>query len=71
MVSLDKTPRAQRGNVVFPPYESGLEAPVSLLVFHLNCFYFITLNRCEDRQLFRLHFDLFAFPIAFHTAICF
>lgn len=36
MVPLDKTPRAQRGNVVFPDYESGLEAPASLLVFHFG-----------------------------------
>lgn len=71
MVPIDKNPRAHWGNVVFPAYENGLEAPVSLLVFHLNCFYYITLNWAEDRQLFRLCLDLFAFPIALPTAICF
>lgn len=63
MVPLYKTPRAQRGNVVFSAYESGLEAPVSLLVFHLNCFYYITLNCCGDRQLFGLR--CVCFPYSF------
>lgn len=70
MVPLDKTPRARRGNVVFPAYESGLEAPVSLLVFHLNRFYCITVNCCGDRQLFRLCFDVLALSIQFFTQPC-
>lgn len=71
MVSIDKTPRAWRGNVVLPANESGLEAPVSLLVFHLNCFHCIMLNCYADRQLFRLGFNLFARCKASHTATCF
>lgn len=70
MVPLDKTPRARRGNVVFPAYESGLEAPVSLLVFHLNRYYCITVNCCGDRQLFRLRFDVLALSIQFFTQPC-
>lgn len=61
MVPLGKIPGARVGNVVFPANESGLGAPVSLLVFHLNCFHCITLNRCADRQLFGLHLKRLAF----------
>lgn len=69
MVPLGKTSRAQRGNLLFSTHESGLTAPVSLLVFHFNCCYYITLKFCEDGQLFS--FYLFAFPLPFNAAVCF
>lgn len=52
MVPLDKTPQSLGRKCCISNFPSGLEAPVSLLVFHLSRFYCITLGRGANSCLY-------------------
>lgn len=52
MVPLDETPQSLGRKCCISNFPSGLEAPVSLLVFHLSRFYCITLDRGADSCLY-------------------
>lgn len=69
MVPLDEAPRVWEGNVVFPTFPSGLEAPVSLLAFHLSCFYCITSDCGAGSCLYSVSIN-FLFHAGSRPAIC-